>query len=142
LLKCASTKSRAEGSGNSVQTQIGIVKTGERNVQVMEFIGQREVNPSPVTVLMPDEGDAAATSCLCWQSLFTSFVPMSPLPPLTAILVLFLFVIYVLLLRFSVEILASTNMCAKFRYFLWLQPSCHWDHGASPLVKNVPGQRF
>ena len=36
-------------------------------------------------VLTPEAGDAATTSWPCWRSLSTSFVPMSPLPPMTTI---------------------------------------------------------
>lgn len=42
-------------------------------------------NPSAVSVFTPLEGDAATTSCPRWLRLFTTFVPMSPVPPTTMI---------------------------------------------------------
>jgi hypothetical protein len=36
-------------------------------------------------VLTPELGDAARTSWPFWRSLFTSFDPMRPLPPMTTI---------------------------------------------------------
>ena len=47
--------------------------------------GQRCASPSPVTVLTPDEGDAATTSWPRWRRFATTFFPMSPLPPMTTI---------------------------------------------------------
>src|SRR6185503_4016150 len=38
-------------------------------------------------VLTPDVGDAATTSWPFVRSLFTSFVPISPLPPITTIFI-------------------------------------------------------
>src|SRR6266403_3595800 len=46
--------------------------------------------PSPVKVLTPEEGDAATTSWPRWRRLFTSFVPMRPVPPMTTIFILLL----------------------------------------------------
>src|SRR5882724_559209 len=43
-------------------------------------------------VLTPEVGDAATTSWPSSRSLFTSFVPMSPLPPITTIFMLNLLV--------------------------------------------------
>jgi hypothetical protein len=33
--------------------------------------------------------NAANTSCPCWRRLFTTFLPISPLPPMTTIFMLF-----------------------------------------------------
>src|SRR5262249_20886898 len=46
----------------------------------------------PVTVLTPVEGEAARTSCPRSPRIFTSFFPMSPLPPITTIFMLGLLV--------------------------------------------------
>src|SRR5262249_60822412 len=42
-------------------------------------------SPSPVRLLMPDDGDAAVTSWPFLRRMVTSFFPMSPLPPITTI---------------------------------------------------------
>src|SRR5262245_44254427 len=47
-------------------------------------------SPSPVTALTPVEGEAATTSCPRSPRSFTSFFPMSPLPPITTIFMLHL----------------------------------------------------
>src|SRR5262249_50803160 len=52
-------------------------------------------SPSPVTVLTPEEGEAATTSCPFWRRLFTSFVPINPLPPITTILMFVFICVYV-----------------------------------------------
>ena len=51
--------------------------------------GQRLASPSPVTELMPFEGEAATTSWPLSRRFFTTLVPMSPLPPMTTIFMLF-----------------------------------------------------
>jgi hypothetical protein len=43
-------------------------------------------SPSPVSVLTPVLGDAGMASTPCSSSRVTSFDPMSPLPPMTTIL--------------------------------------------------------
>src|ERR1700750_586312 len=40
-------------------------------------------------VLTPDDGDAAITSWPCSRRFFTTFFPISPLPPMTTIFMLF-----------------------------------------------------
>src|SRR5256885_14172056 len=45
-------------------------------------------NPSPVSVFTPLEGDAATTSWPCSLRLFTTFVPIRPVPPITTIFIL------------------------------------------------------
>src|SRR5437870_3686182 len=45
-------------------------------------------NPSPVTLLTPELGDAAIAWCPCSRSLLTSFEPMSPVPPITTIFII------------------------------------------------------
>jgi hypothetical protein len=45
-----------------------------------------------VTVLTPDEGDAATTSWPRSREFITIFFPMSPLPPITTIFMLNLLV--------------------------------------------------
>src|SRR6516164_8156411 len=42
-------------------------------------------SPSPVRVLTPEEGEAATASCPAPRSRGISFLPMSPLPPITTI---------------------------------------------------------
>src|SRR5262245_16308580 len=42
-------------------------------------------SPSPVRVLTPEEGEADTASCLAPRSRGISFLPMSPLPPITTI---------------------------------------------------------
>src|SRR5262245_24601200 len=49
-------------------------------------------SPSPVTVLTPDEGEAETASCPRSRSRGISFFPMSPLPPITTIFMLYLLV--------------------------------------------------
>jgi hypothetical protein len=46
-------------------------------------------SPSPVSVLTPVLGAAATASCPCSRSLLTSFDPMSPVPPITTIFMIF-----------------------------------------------------
>src|ERR1700739_4802325 len=45
-------------------------------------------SPSPVTVLTPELGDAAISSCPCSRGQLTSLDPMSPVPPITTILMI------------------------------------------------------
>src|SRR5215813_10089763 len=42
-------------------------------------------SPSPVRVLTPEEGEADTASCPAPRSRGISFLPMSPLPPITTI---------------------------------------------------------
>src|SRR5438445_13098259 len=44
-------------------------------------------SPSPVTVLTPNDGDAATTSYPCRRRFVTTFFPTSPLPPMTTIFI-------------------------------------------------------
>src|SRR6266850_3676161 len=46
-------------------------------------------NPSPVSVLTPELGDAATASCPTALSFVTSFDPIRPVPPITTIFILF-----------------------------------------------------
>src|SRR5262249_9123990 len=46
-------------------------------------------SPSPVIVLTPESGDAATTSWPFCRSLFTSFDPVRPVPPMTTIFMTF-----------------------------------------------------
>src|SRR5204863_3647936 len=49
-------------------------------------------SPSPVTELMPREGDAATTSWPCCRRLLTSLVPIKPVPPMMTIFIVLLLV--------------------------------------------------
>src|SRR3954453_23915127 len=42
-------------------------------------------SPSPVRALTPDDGDADTASCPRSRRMLTSFLPISPLPPITTI---------------------------------------------------------
>src|SRR5436190_5337070 len=64
-------------------------------------------SPSPVTELMPREGDAATTSWPCCRRLLTSLVPMSPVPPMMTI--------FILLFLVS-EVLVFITRASSFRY--------------------------
>src|ERR1700730_7945897 len=44
-------------------------------------------SPSPVSVLTPELGDAATTSCPTAFSFVTSFDPIRPVPPITTIFI-------------------------------------------------------
>jgi hypothetical protein len=50
---------------------------------------ERRSKPSPVTELIPFEGEAATTSWPLSRRFFTTLVPMSPVPPMTTIFMLF-----------------------------------------------------
>src|SRR5581483_1946567 len=63
-------------------------KEGEFATSTTTFApASASVKPSPVTVLTPELGDAATTSCPLLRSRAVSFVPMSPLPPIITIFI-------------------------------------------------------
>jgi hypothetical protein len=45
-------------------------------------------SPSPVRALTPEDGEAETASWPCCRRIGTSFLPMSPLPPITTIFML------------------------------------------------------
>ena len=49
-------------------------------------------SPSPVRALTPVLGAAATASSPCSRSLWTTFEPMSPVPPITTIFIIFSFI--------------------------------------------------
>src|SRR5262245_33417081 len=44
-------------------------------------------SPSPVSVLTPEEGEAATASWPCARRIVTTFDPINPLPPITTIFI-------------------------------------------------------
>src|SRR5262249_21676984 len=80
----AASRLRVDLSKNSITAASS--QDGEFVTSTTTFAPARApARPSPVTVLTPEEGDAATTSWPFLRRLSTSFLPISPLPPITTI---------------------------------------------------------
>src|SRR4030095_729137 len=75
-------------------------------------------NPSPVSVLTPELGDAATASCPRALSFVTSLDPIRPLPPITTIFIL---------IPLSVSRQKPSKLPVTFRYLLRLDSSLSYD---------------
>ena len=69
------------GVGHHVAVSI----VGADRIPYSGYLRAKVASPAPVTALTPEEGDAATASCPRSCSLVTSFLPISPLPPMTTI---------------------------------------------------------
>jgi hypothetical protein len=92
-------------------------------------------NPSPVRVLTPEEGDAATTSWPCSRRFFTSFFPMSLLPPITTIFMAYLLVCHP---QIGDEFVTAVNLrhtCDRRRRTPWMLGRAR-SGGLKPMVRG------
>src|SRR3954467_10291251 len=87
----AANKFRVEVLKNSITA--ASAQDGEFDTSTTTFAPTRApASPSPVRALTPEEGEAETASWPCCRRIGMSFLPMSPLPPITTIFMLHLLV--------------------------------------------------
>ena len=89
---CSLSCGQEIAAGSFKESQNGLVFPRGCVCDINHDLSARDAlaNPSPVRVLTPEEGAAATTSWPCCCRFVTSLDPISPVPPITTIFILFI----------------------------------------------------